>query len=717
MKKFLMLSAASLMVFAACEKDPGTVEYPEPEKGASYLLEGTVEAAGFTWNSQSVVGLYSSTEGVKATNLECKIVGWEAPVVEEEGTEEGGETPAPQATMTKASQYEGKAVAQFNTPAMDLVKGENQFFVYTPYNPELVYVRGLIYGLDISDAQVQPAPNVAGACFACGTAKGIAGVDEAFKFTLTPITAMAKITIGSSEFVGYSVKKITVMDIAKEAKLGGGFNVNVADMSFQIAEAFSRVSVNVTAPAPLEAGKTQDFYIQLLPGDYTSSELVIMVEMEKDGSVVTLPIKKSGLKFEGGKTTEISFTSLGVADNMAKDWYVPVETRKLAGARFAYGEANTYFIQCKNGQTYNGATYTPNADIPDEVTIDIRPRGDFFSVVDPKGATFEWALKGDGKPYGLRTAGYEASKVVPTAYEFTYDGNYTVKVKNTGAFAGAPILLMKKDGKVLWAWTFWNIAADGTKITEIAVGDDKIANIDLGQSTDQYATWVANKNGTNPDVVYRTTYLYQYGRPMPIFWDNYWTMGWDGAAGNIPALAGPLPMLDAISKPVGLILHPTNNTNLGSWSEETYADLWGGSKTGDNTEKGAKTIYDPCPKGWRVAYPGIFDALLAGGKTYENGVGYPGVRFAAANDNLFVVAGYGNGKTADNGRLATMGGHINGTAAGSKYGLLWTNMCGASQGTAMLFHSSGASGSANRLGTFNKTVNAAVRCMRDTENR
>lgn len=712
MKKYLMFFAAAVLGLAACEKEPAQVEYPEPEAGAKYQLEGTVDAAGFTWTSQSVVGLYTATEGVKASNLECKIVGWEAPVVEEEG----GETPAPEAAMTKASEYEGKAVARFDTPAMDLVKGENQFFVYTPYNPDLVYVRGLIYGLDISDSQVQPAPNVAGACFACGTATGIAGVDEAFKFTLTPVTAMAKISLKTSEFVGYSVRKITVMDEQKTAQLGGGFNVNVSDMSFQVAQSFSRVSVNVTNPSPLESGKAQDFYIQLLPCDFTASDLVIVIEMEKDGSTVTMPIRKKGFKFEGGKTTEIAFEDFGSADNMAKDWYVPVETRKLAGARFAYGDANTYFIQCKNGQTYNGATYTPNADIPDEVTIDIRPRGDFFSVVDPKGATFEWAVNGTAV-YSIRTGGYEASNVDPTKFEFSYDGNYTVKVKNTGAFAGAPILLMKKDGKVLWAWTFWNVAADGTKITEVPVGDDKIANIDLGQATDQYATWVANKNGTNPDVVYRTTHLYQYGRPMPVFWNNYWSLAWKGAAGNVPALEGPMAMLDAIANPVGLILNPEAEGNLGSWSNETYGDLWGGSQTGDKQEKGAKTIYDPCPKGWRVPYPGIFETVLAGAKTYENGVGYPGVKFAAADNNLFVVAGYGNGKTASNGRLATMGGNINGTASGSKYGLMWSNMCGASQGSGFLFHSSGASSNENRLGTFNKSISASVRCMKDTENR
>lgn len=71
MKKFLCFVTVGSLLFAACDqKEPVQQEYPEPEAGATYLLEGTVDAAGFTWTSQSVVGLYSATDGVKATNLE-----------------------------------------------------------------------------------------------------------------------------------------------------------------------------------------------------------------------------------------------------------------------------------------------------------------------------------------------------------------------------------------------------------------------------------------------------------------------------------------------------------------------------------------------------------------------------------------------------------------------------------------------------------------------
>ena len=55
MKKYLILSAA-LFAVIACEKDKAP-SYPVPEAGTSYVLEGTVNTEGFTWKTNSVVGL------------------------------------------------------------------------------------------------------------------------------------------------------------------------------------------------------------------------------------------------------------------------------------------------------------------------------------------------------------------------------------------------------------------------------------------------------------------------------------------------------------------------------------------------------------------------------------------------------------------------------------------------------------------------------------
>lgn len=72
MKKYLILSAA-LFAVIACEKDKAP-SYPVPEAGTSYVLEGTVNTEGFTWKTNSVVGLYSAQSDLRILNKECKIV-------------------------------------------------------------------------------------------------------------------------------------------------------------------------------------------------------------------------------------------------------------------------------------------------------------------------------------------------------------------------------------------------------------------------------------------------------------------------------------------------------------------------------------------------------------------------------------------------------------------------------------------------------------------
>lgn len=364
MKKILTLLSLVAIVAVSCQKNE--FEYPTPEKGVSYVFEGTVATDGFTWTTGSSIGIYGLTTGLKIMNEEAKIEGWavSVPYVDEET----GETIYPEITP---SEYEGKAVAPFNTPAIDLLKGENEFLVYAPYDPEMSYIPslGVIYNLSVSKAQTQPQPNVAGGCFSLGTVKGIPGVDEKFSFTLNPVTALLKINVSSSEFKGYGLKKVTILDEAGAAKLGGTFDVNVADLSFEEASTFSEISTTISAHKEMAAGETQSIFMNVLPGNYTE-EFMIVIELQGSKGNVVIPMKKALGLLEAGKTTELNITDLKSSDNIYS-WFCPVETRKLAGCNYAYGDANTYLIQSKSA-VYKGGSLTPNAEIPDEVVIEDR---------------------------------------------------------------------------------------------------------------------------------------------------------------------------------------------------------------------------------------------------------------------------------------------------------------------------------------------------------
>ncbi len=750
MKKVLFAVLVALAAFA-CKEPNEEIVIPEPDKGATYLLEGVIATEGFEWSESAIIGLYSMDPAVKAANLECKIEGYVAPVIPGEGEEEGGETegeetPAPAAFYAAAEGEVPANAKRFVTPAMDLVKGENKFMVYYPYDKGLTYVMGTIYGLNVSASQVQTVPNVAAECFSLGTAVGTPKVDETFKFTMNPVTALAQVKVTSTEFADYGVKRVTIWN-NDDVALSGGFNVNVNDMTFEnLPNATpNRAAVSVNGPKLFSAVATQNIYLNLLPSDLTGKEMWLLVELEGPKGGVILPIKKEGVKFEAGKTTVIDLSNLSLADNAAGDWYVPTESRKLGGLGYAYGDANTYLIQCKNGKTYTNGTYTPNADIPSEVKIDIRPRGNFAEVVDPKGATFEWfklgaqTITGQGTGTVWGNTSRIESVTKPTAegaFTFEYDGNYTVTVKNNNAFAGAPILLMIKDNKVLWAWYFWNVSADGTKLEGVDVGNGtKLANMLIGQNTTQFADWGSNlQSGQTSKYLPGFAYVvyYQWGRYVPVSpWTHWWTVDDPAkpAAGNVPVhrITTPVTMAEALARPVAMFLHPENAVDFPNWLSEPYGDLWGNCANGDGAIDlvGNKSIYDPCPKGWRVADYATFDYMIQNKDlvTYyeDSEPAYKAAPGSVYNGKLHLLsAGYSWGKTATNGRLQTEGGadsHMN--KSGCTLAITWSNLAPGPTAAQPYGLMHGALGKSDRFGkgTFNRTSAIPVRCQVDTDNR
>ncbi len=713
MKKVFYIGILGLLLTAvACDKEEKGSGYPTPKSGATYVLEGTVNTPGFTWATNSAIGLYSATDGVKAVNKECRIDGWANVNAKDE---EGNPIPY------EPSPYDGQATGKFSTPALDLIAGPNKFIAYTPYDPELVYLNNIIYALEVGQNQVQPTADVASSCFAFGEFSGIPGKDKTFKFSLDPITALVKIAITSSELAGMGVYKVEFADLGGNAELGGGFNVNTSTKEFNKLETFSKVTVSVTNPTPIESGKTQNFFVQALPGDYSSSDMWVVIYLADDDKNVTIPVKLSNVVLEAGQTKEIKLDDLSAATNTLK-WYNPVETRKQAALGYCYGDANTYLIQCKSGETYVGATYAANADIPDEVEIDFRARGNFSNAIDPTGAEFEW-FQNAGTTYLPQTANYKAV-TNSGAFTFTVDAeNYKVKVKNTGAFAGAPILVMKKDGKALWAWSFWNISADGTKLEAIQAGAYKLANMDIGQNTTQFQIWSDNgmTNSTNPDVIYRFSYCYQWGRFTPVFWSSWPTNAiGTGTTGNVPVTVGPLSFQDALINNVGLILKSEKGTRISDWADDNsrYGDLWGGGlKAETRADEGTKSIYDPCPKGWRVPDVRVFDYLAESPATVSNAI--PGAVICSipnAGTNPFIVQGYYEDYVATNGRVATMGGPNAGKQ--TSQGLLWSNWVGWHNGVQPVVLEYGTQVTGNiKATTRNRGTAARVRCQKDDKNR
>ena len=260
----------------------------------------------------------------------------------------------------------------------------------------------------------------------------------------------------------------------------------------------------------------------------------------------------------------------------------------------------------------------------------------------PDDVTFEW-FKNNDAIYTARSMSLSAAgvKIDENSFTFTQDlENYTVTVKNNNAYAASPILVMKKDGKILWAWSFWNIAADGTTLDPVTVGGYQFAPMDLGQPTNDAAKWV---NKSAPLCMYSANLLYQWGRPFPVMWMSMWTLHT-----NVPIVNGPMSLEESLHS-IGMIY---SEEPMKNWCTETHTDLWGAAIADDPNSVEGKTIYDPCPEGYRIASPAAMEAFVNANPSYS----------VVNTANLATASGlkfYGNGyvtavKFSDDGRPQNM---------------------------------------------------------------
>lgn len=520
-------------------------------------------------------------------------------------------------------------------------------------------------------------------------------------FTLVHSAAIVKVSVSSSALSGATVGAVILRSCG--AVLSGE----------------NSDYVRVTLGTPVTLGSTAaEIWLTAIPADLSGKEVDVAFEITKDGETYTLPVGFAGKALRSNAVN--SFTVSALSDAKCVKWYAPHDTRLMAGAGYAYGDANCYLIQYKEA-TYSGATLSADSSIPSSVVIDYRARGNFLKVKNPAGSTFGWVKMGNNT-YNIQSSGY----VTTNSNSFSLSDNsstFELTVTNTGALAGAPILTMTNGGKVIWAWTLWNISADGTRFAATDVGSYKLANMDIGQNTTEFETWA--KSSTKPDLNFRCSYYYQWGRPTPIYWSSWPTNNIYTASGYATyVVQGPLSHEDALANPGCLIMNTekaagtssadASAARIGAWSSSNEGDLWGGSKT-SNTDAGQKSNYDPCPKGWRVADRAVYTYINGGalGTASTSVAGAYYNEFALTPGNKFPISGRYEDYIASNGRIATQGMAAAGTS--TSQGQRWSNYSGAdgaNQATA--FYNATTSKS---VSTFNKACSMPVRCMVDADNR
>ena len=267
-------------------------------------------------------------------------------------------------------------------------------------------------------------------------------------------------------------------------------------------------------------------------------------------------------------------------------------------------------------------------------TVDAGDAGETLVPFCEEGTTLErvWGIRNN---YAKPTV----TSVLPDG-SFTKDGN-TITITGGSNVGNALLALKASDGTILWSWHIW-VVEDGNAPTDqtytACEGQPTFMDRNLGATSNEY------------DNRYSIGLYYQYGRkdPFVIRTDAFTvTKSGDYYTADVEITDVEVRSSDnsnmswTIKNPSTRIVH-TNTASgnppkgFNNWLEPTaeIENNWGSpgvvaSVADCNKSKGGyKTIYDPCPAGYRVP-----DYYYFTGLTTNNGTGVSGkgVKFTVAD--------------------------------------------------------------------------------------
>lgn len=244
----------------------------------------------------------------------------------------------------------------------------------------------------------------------------------------------------------------------------------------------------------------------------------------------------------------------------------------------ADGTANSYIVSSKGDYKF-AATVRGNG------------AGDLLGVskdIDPESiarADIVWAT------FGTDTAPAEGELIRRVFYK---DGYLVFSTGDSFAAGNALVAVYDAAGNILWSWHIWFTGDDIEGAAQTYPGGAVFMDRNLG----------ALSSGSSPS---NYGLLYQWGRKDPflnskstiggdVTDQTHWTPAVRGTGKSVQQYSGTLPAVTTLVSTPTKFTYQTN----GSWTGElssTGGDLWAAEKT----------IFDPCPPGWKVPQVEMWD--------------------------------------------------------------------------------------------------------------
>ena len=382
------------------------------------------------------------------------------------------------------------------------------------------------------------------------------------------------------------------------------FQVKITDTETDLKQFLQDPTSSVSRPVVAD-GKTVN--VLYVPGGV---DLVggFILQLFKDGQAVKGMTDKDAVELTVGDIIDLGDVTdqlVDVGDDIDPDLATPIDTKEHANCYVIY-EPGIYKFSSVQGNSETSIGVADHAEILWETFCNAEPIAS-RSVL--KGASYD------------PESGYMCFQVPDPVQP----GN-------------ALIAAVDKNGKILWSWHIWIPATPFTSDT-YSLGSNKMMSRNLGALVDTQSGAPADPRSFG--------LLYQWGRKDPFLGaraiDSTEPVTFAGTA---------MTVAEGQIEPEASIAIPTTLVNVdGAWCTGNDNYMWGDM---ERDTKALKSVYDPCPAGYRMSMRSHFSIFK------ETGTGITGWNYDATNGVVLV----GNPTTAFPicGYMLNDGTFVNGSA-------------------------------------------------------
>lgn len=608
MKKILLFSL--LLCAFACTKEEAKEEKPAAQQGPQVSISASASVGDLEVGFDRIWSKTDDRMGVFAEGR-VKIYG----------------------ENVKYTPLSGSITADFTSESPLIWKGEAMdLYAYLPYSSLVSDCREVPVNIPAEQTVIEGQADMT-AVVMCGSARVEVENDQA-DFKLRPFASLLKLDVTSLAKVG--LKSIKVSGASGDVLAFDGGTLDLTDGSLEVGGTeSSAVSIKIAEPVEISA-TPKTFYAWVNPCVPTGGKVTVTAVIDdKEIDLGEYALPKTG--FEAGYITELSLKSTYVPDT-SNDTGADIPLDQAIDLS-ASGASNTYIVTqaCKlycfnakvkgNGQarsftwTVDGKTVTKGYS-----DVDINPASaELLWYASPKSES-GYVLN---SPVLIKTVKYNASdgKIYFQTPEVFVNGNVVIAARDAS-------------GNILWSWTIW--ATEGYDADQNArkVGRFTVMDRNLGAFA---GTEAANYSDALKAALAVGNY-YQWGRkdpfPATVDYNSFTSMPW-----GLPAFT-PVASLQQSAHGYNNVIYtsdPSQNsvmlgTTLGAsfdvdkgvaesvkypykWmfngtSGGAAPYIWAvGNHSSQSTEQqtewrylwgcvdgntSSKTIYDPCPPGWKI---------------------------------------------------------------------------------------------------------------------